>query len=166
MLDDYSAIIAPVIAIINSVIAVSVSHFKAESQPLKVALLVTSIALGLVAAGGTIYGQYIVVTKHTAEFARRTEIHRRLGELIAQGDIILLALRTPSQPFPDANLWASSAEQYLKESLGDGYVERFRDPSGIFHGIPNGIDENRTNYWSGVHERVTRLQQFSAEISN
>ena len=92
MLSDYANVIAPVIAIVNSVIAVSVSHFKPERQRLKIVLLVASIAFGLAAAAGTIYGQYIVVKKQEAEAARRIEIHKRLGELIAQGDVILLVL--------------------------------------------------------------------------
>jgi phosphate/sulfate permease len=98
MLSDYANIIAPIIAIINSVIAVSVSHFKPERQSLKIALLVVSIVLGLGAATGTIYGQYIVVTKMETDAVKRTEIHKRLGELIAQGDALLFILRDPTKP--------------------------------------------------------------------
>jgi hypothetical protein len=167
MFSDYAPVIAPVIAIINSVIAVSIAHFRPEKQRLKLTLLSLSIGLGLVAAGGTIFGQYIVVTKQADEANKRIEIQKRLGELIAQGDVILFVLRDPSKPLPrdDVNAWAMLTEQYLKDSLGPGFIDRFRDSSGLSHGSPPGIDIERTNVWNGLYERLTRLQQFSAEIS-
>jgi hypothetical protein len=167
MLFDYAPVIAPVIAIVNSVIAVSVAHFRPENQRMKLTFLSISIVLGLVAASGTILGQYIVMAKQTAEANKRTEIHKRLGELIAQGDSILLVLRDPSKPLPmaDVNAWAILVEQYLSDALGPGFIEWFRDSSGLLHGEPTGIDVERTNTWNGIYERVARLQQFSAETS-
>ena len=78
MLSDYANVIPTIIAIVNSVIAVSVTHFKPEKQRLKVAILAVSISLGLIAAGATIYGQYTAVQKRDAEVARRDDIHSHL----------------------------------------------------------------------------------------
>jgi hypothetical protein len=167
MLSDYANVIPTIIAIINSVIAVSVSHFKPERQRLKIAILVVSILLGLAAAGATIYGQYATVQKREAEVAKRNDVHSHLGELIAQGDGLLIVLRDASKPVAssEATAWALGTEQYLRGSLGPGYVERFRDSSGMVHGQPVGLDDAHIGYWNGVYERVARLQQFSAEIS-
>jgi hypothetical protein len=166
MLSDYAPVIAPIIAIINSVIAVSVAHFRPENQRMKVAFLSIAIVLGLIAASGTILGQYILVTKQTTEANRRAEIHKRLGEMIGQGDALLSVLSDPAKPTPiaDMNNLAILVERYLDDTLGPGFKERFRDYSGLFHGQPLGINRERANYWSLIYERVARLQQFSAEV--
>ena len=165
MWSDYANVIAPVIAIVNSVIAVSVAHFKPEDRKLKISLLVAAIVLGTLAAGGTIYGQVVTVRKQAAETSRKTQIHERLGNFIGQGEGLLAVLRDPAQPFPIAQIesWAKEVEDYLRAALGPGYVERFRSTAGLFHGGPPGLDEKRLSYWNGVYERVTRLQQFSSE---
>jgi hypothetical protein len=117
---DYVNVIAPVIAIINSVIAASISHFRPEKYHLKVVILAASIVLGLIAAAATVYGQYSSVQERRAEIARQNEIRNHLGSLISREDGLLALLRDPSQPFPatSGNAWASEAETYLKESLG------------------------------------------------
>jgi hypothetical protein len=167
MLSDYANVIAPVIAIINSVIAVSVSHFKPEDRKLKISLLVASIVLGTLAAGGTIYGQVVTVRKQAAETVRKAQIQERLGNFIGQGEGLLAVLRDPTQPFPtQVDSWAKEVEDYLRTVLGPGYVERFRSTAGLFHGEPPGIDGTRQAYWNGVYERVTRLQQFSSETGS
>jgi len=167
MLSDYAGVIPTLIAIVNSVIAVSVSHFKPERTRLKVALLVASILLGVAAAGATIYVQYEMIQKRDAEIAKRNDIHQRLGEFIAQGDAILAILRDESKSVAstEANSWALTVEKYLSDSLGPGFVERFRDSSGMLHGQPVGLDEAHVSYWNGVYKRIERLQQFSAEVS-
>jgi hypothetical protein len=124
--------------------------------------------LGLIAAAATVYGQYSSVQERRAEIARQNEIRNHLGSLISREDGLLALLRDPSQPFPatSGNAWASEAETYLKESLGPGYVDRFRDSSGMLHGSPVGLDTERLGYWNGIYERVARLQQFSGEVSH
>jgi hypothetical protein len=168
MLSDYANVIAPVIAIINSVIAVSVAHFKPEDRRLKILLLVAAIFLGMAAAGSTIYGQVVTVRKQAAETAQRAQISQRLGEFIGQGEGLLSALRDPAKPAPtvEANRWAHEVEDYLQTDLGPGYVQRFRSSAGMIHGQPTEISGERVGYWNGVYERSTRLQQFSAEIAS
>jgi hypothetical protein len=55
-----------------AVIAVSVAHFRPENQRMKLTFISIAIVLGLVAASGTILGQYILVTKQTTEANNRS----------------------------------------------------------------------------------------------
>lgn len=168
MLTDYTNVIAPTIAVVNSVIAVSVSHFKPEKYRAKVILLCVSIILGLIAVGATIYGQYTVVSRQEAESSRKADIHVKFGEFISRGDAIMSVIKDSDKPLPDhkdVEMWVLQVEQYLQEHVGAGYVERFRDSSGISHGRPIGIDIERANYWATIYDGVTRLQEFSSELS-
>ena len=166
MLSDFANVIAPVIAIVNSVIAVSVSHFKPEKQRLKIALLSTSIALGLIAAGGVIYGQYLVVHQRAQEAASRREISESLGQFIDQGRILMTQCTDEKAPAPGAAamIWASQAEGFLSVHLGTSYVARFRNSAGLPLLVTTIQDDGHKQIWGFVNQRLARLEQFSEEL--
>jgi hypothetical protein len=61
--------------------------------------------------------------------------------------------------------WEGRAEQFLNAELGPGYVERFCNGSGLPGGLMwRNMDAKHNNYAQGVTNRLTRLQQFSAEL--
>jgi len=166
MLTDYINVVPTLIAIVNTVIAVGVSHFRPERNRLKVTLLIVAIGLGILAAIATVYGQHLVIQKRDEEASRRRSIHAQLGEYISRGDQIMHSLQDQNTPV-DAltiNDWDDQIERYLASSFGAGYVARFRDGSGIFHGEPQGVDMLHVNVWNAMYERVVRLQQFSGEL--
>jgi hypothetical protein len=169
MLVDYLGVVAPVVSIVGSVIAVAVSHFKPEDRRIKITLLIAAIVLGLVAAVATIYGQTVAIRKQTTEASDRAQIRERLGGFIGQAEALIAVINDPSQPLPKAEAeteaWLKEVEDYLREKLGPGYVERFRSSAGAQQrGHPLGISGGRLGYWNGVFERSSRLQQFSSEI--
>jgi hypothetical protein len=167
MFSNYMSAIAPIIAILNSVIAVGVSQFKPEDNRIKIGLLVASIVLGCLAASATIYGQGLVLEKQEKDAANRAEIRAKLGSFIVKADEFLATLADPNAPMPEVevNAWANAVEAFLQPSFGPGYVERFRSGAGLSHGIPDGmVAGERLSYWNGVYERSTRLQEFSREI--
>jgi hypothetical protein len=90
----------------------------------------------------------------------------KLGELIGQGNGLLITLVTPQAPdvFNETDQWSARAEQFLDAELGSGYVERFRNASGIPLVTWSNIDAKHNSYAQGVSNRLTRLQQFSAEL--
>jgi hypothetical protein len=166
MLTDYAPVIAPVVAILNGVIAVAVAQFKPEDNRTKYVLLAVALVLGFFAAGATIYNQRQIVEKHEGDAAKLAETRRKLGELIGQGNGLLITLVTPQAPdvFNETDQWSARAEQFLDAALGAGYVERFRNGSGLPALSWSNIDTKHTSYAQGVTNRLTRLQQFSAEL--
>jgi hypothetical protein len=166
---DYVPVVPTLLAIVNSVIAVWMAQFKPESQRLKVGLLLFAIVAGLAAAGATIAATYHVVQSAKQVQAENAQTLATLGDLIEEGDKLLAPLRDQSVPVDNAglNAWAAKAEKSLLDSasLGPAFVRRFRDASGLLHGSPN-VDEPHQSSWNGVYERITRLQEFSAEMSS
>jgi hypothetical protein len=166
---DYVPVVPALIAVVNGVIAVWMAHFKPERQKLKVGLLLFAIVAGLGAAAATVAGQYHTMQATKQAQAEAAETLTPLGRFIGEGDMLLGSLHDQSIPVDvnNVNDWAKRVEDYLSSSpsLGSGFISRFRDSSGLMHGEPMGIDQPHMGYWNGVSERVTRLQQFSGEVS-
>ena len=168
----YISIVPTLIAIINSVIAVWVTHFRPENQKLKVAILLTAIVLGLVAAGATVAGQRHAIEIAKSERVAAAQKLATLGGLIQEGDAFLMPLsnRNASVNLTAVDEWAAKTEGFLSKELGTAFVSRFRDEAGLTPGLPSGLhfmDSNdpHITYWVGLTDRLTRLQQFSEELS-
>jgi hypothetical protein len=166
---DYVPVFPTLIAVVNGVIAVWMAHFKPERQKLKVGLLLFAILAGLGAAAATVAGQYHAMQATKQAQAETAETLMALAKFIGEGDALLGPLRDQSIAVDEDKLngWGERVEKYLSgsASLGPSFMSRFRDGSGLLHGTPVGVDEKHAGYWNGITERVTRLQQFSAEVS-
>lgn len=167
MISDYLSTVPTLIAIINTVIAVASSHFKPEQTKWKFALLGASLVLGVAAAVTTIAGQHHVVAVQAERASLLGYERAQIGNFIEDADTLLLTLRDQSKPVPldDLNKWYAVVEAWLNDRLGPSYVQRFNDNAGLVHGEPPNVDETHQGYWNGIYERVTRLQQFSSELS-
>jgi len=110
MLSDYANIIPSLIAIVNTVIAVWVSHFRPERNKLKVCLLIVAIVLGLLGAIATVYGQHAIIQRQEDDTRRRHYIHTQLGLFISEGDQLLLQLRDQNITVhnDDINMWVQA----------------------------------------------------------
>lgn len=166
---SYAPTVAPVIAIINAVIAVYVAQFKPEQVRAKKILLAVAIALGVLSAGATIWAQHDILSQQQAERDRRASIRARLATYITGANNLLPRLldktNDKSIVFADSDRWNYDVIVYLNEIGGD-YVARFTDYSGLSPVTPTGdLDEDRRNYWIGVYRRDTRLVQFAAEFA-
>lgn len=82
MLWNYVSVGPMIIAIVNTVIAVYSSQFEPEQRFGKLALLVTSIILGLVASIATIAGQHHVLSVQEEAIAKVASLTANLPELI------------------------------------------------------------------------------------
>jgi hypothetical protein len=178
---DYASVAPALIAILNSVIAVSISYFPAKDTRLKAVLLIFAIGSGLVAAGATIAGQ-----RHTLEVAQSerqdAELERKkaeqrlttLGELISEGDALeVKAAENKDAPLDvdGINAWAKKTEEFLSKELGSGFVSRFNDVSGLAPAtqplslFAESLTGPHTQAYAVMAVRLARLQQFSQELS-
>jgi uncharacterized protein YqgC (DUF456 family) len=79
---DYVPVVPSLLAIINSVIAVWMAHFKPERQRLKVGLLLFAIVAGLAAAAATVAGQYHSMQATKQAQAETAETLTALGKFM------------------------------------------------------------------------------------
>ena len=70
-----------------------------------------------------------------------------------------------SNPLPQAETdeWLAAVQAFLKDKLGPSFVARFRDYSGIPASDIYGVDPQHQALWRTIRNRVTRLQEFSAQ---
>jgi hypothetical protein len=162
---EYIQPVATIIALILSTMALVIANFPIESQKAKWTYVAAVTLLNLFAAGAVIYGTYHTLTKEAQEKAERIQIRKQLGTFIDTGQTVLSRITNLQDPgyANAANEWAQNVETYLKETLDESYIARFRSDAGILAGQP-ALDQERIGYWLGVRNRIIRLQQFSAEL--
>ena len=166
---QYLSVVAPVIAIINGVIAVFVAQFKPDEWRAKIILLSIAITLGILAAGATILYQYNTVRQQQQEKDKRTEIRKRIAEFIVSSNTTMNLIRDKNTDIVvvehEANRWYAEAQQYLA-TIGVDYLSRFQSTSGLSPIRPGGIeDQQRVNLWVEIYYRSTRLEQFASEFA-
>ena len=96
---------------------------------------------------------------------RAKMVRDQLGIFIAEGQKCLNATITGPH-IPDnlpADQWAEQVESYLENELGAAYVTRFRNPAVTSNDSLPG-SRQRSNLWSGIRNRLIRLEQFSSEL--
>jgi len=165
---DYVGLVPSAAAVINGFIAVLIAQFFRDSRRARVVLVVAAGALGVAAIGATFYSQNLLAVAQGAEASRRHAIREQLGAFIAQGDALMSLCTDAKKPAPqaDADAWGATTEMFLRGNLGDSYVTRFRDQTGVPPVSLSGpdIDTAHQNLWFGIYYRVARLQQFSQEV--
>ena len=130
---DYGAPFATLVAVLNTVISVTIGQFFRENKTARIILVAGSAILGAVGVTGTFYSQHAIVVDRQANEARRTMIRENLGTFIGQGMSLMerCAVEVRPPPNQDATEWARNVERYLLNNLGQSYVERFRNSSGL-----------------------------------
>ena len=167
ILRDYGALVAPVAAIINGFIAVLVAQFFKEHPVAKVVLVVMAGLLGSAAIGSTLYYQHQIVADKADEDARRKTTREGLGGFITAGNSLIAQIAENKTPIPQeaVDRWANSVESFLLDNLGNSYISRFRDATGIPYLIFNAAhDDAHQNLWFAVYTRVDRLEEFSRQL--
>jgi hypothetical protein len=165
-LHDYVSIFPAIVAVINGALAVLLRHYPFKTRIAEFAFVAIIGLLSISAIGATSYSQHLVIAQKTEERARRNMIRDQLGEFIGQGIILLNLAATASSPLPTdtTNAWAASVENFLRSNLGNSYVIRFRDATGMPPLNPTGVDEEHQDLWRDIYSRMLRLEQFSQEL--
>lgn len=102
------------------------------------------------------------------EKKRKKKIRAKLGELLGQGQQLMIQCGNEQAPAPEeaANKWADTTEKFLEKELGPEYVSRFRSGAGMPLSATSIVDPAHRNLWSGLNVRVYRLEQFLAELKD
>lgn len=103
------------------------------------------------------------------ERQRRKAIRVELGKFSEEGEQVLATITRPDLADADAdkiaNGWNSKVEAYIRSSLGDDYIARYRSGAGLPPIGPSAtVSAPRGNLWSGVYNRLSRLQEFLREL--
>ena len=172
-LRDYASIIPSVIAVMNGLLAIYSTHYPFEALAAKLAFIIIIGSLSLIigslslaAIVATVYSHQLVLTARAEERRRILKIRGQLGIFISHGANLLKLAATASvlPPIDQANEWVSSIENFFAMNMGDPYVVRFRDSTGMPPGISIiGVDEQHQNLWRWIYSRMMKLEQFIKE---
>lgn len=110
-----------------------------------------------------------LMTPEQEEHAKRLRI--ALATFISEGTPFLSTSVAKGDASPEkaANEWYGRLVQYLDDNLDHSYVVRLDDNSDIPSVFPTGTDVDLSNgkkeLWTGVHNRIYRLNEFIRELS-
>jgi hypothetical protein len=143
--------------------------FQAEQtrlgkSTLRVAWIASGLAaLGIIVTGGLWYAQD---QKSKVEVAHNRMIKEGIGLYIGNGRAILDRFGRNEMPMPimDEVGWVGRTEDFLRTNLGESYVNRFNDVSGLGSVTGNGTDVAHNAYFNNIYGKITRLEEFSHEL--
>ena len=158
MLADLSRYVPGIVGAIAPFVAAAASLLPPDRIGTKWALVITGVVLGFISFGSTVYLDH-------AKDAKRVVAQNQLSLFIEQGTALLPRIFNDEQGIrSDADTWAHHVEDYLKATLGESYVRRFRSEINVGSSIPVGIVMTSVPLYNGVRMRIAHLQQFFTEI--
>jgi hypothetical protein len=163
---DYGTPFASAVAVLNGFIAVIVAQLFLDYPIAKALLVACAGLLGAAAIFATFYTQHQIVTTRDAEAARRLAIREWLGSFVAEGNNLKDQCRdvTKQVPLDQTYEWANRIEAFLSTQLGQSYVNRFKDSTGVPLASPPGLEGEHLNVWAYIYSRIFRLEQFSQQL--
>jgi hypothetical protein len=119
--------------------------------------------VGIIVTAGVSYAQYQMAK---AEVARHTMIKEGIGHYIGEGRALMNRLSNNEMPLPtlDEVGWIGRTEDFLRTNLGDSYVNRFNDISGLLSVNVSGTDAPHNTYFNDIYRKIIRLEEFSHEL--
>jgi hypothetical protein len=162
---DYFGFVAPALAVINGFIAIIISMLPIRRSVLKLRLGVTALVIGALAIGAGYYAKYAARGETEQQQALRNQVRDEIQTRILEGRTLLGQIRDAQRELParPADEWALRSENYLRDRLGDRYVQRFRKESNDLYGDAP-IPGPRMGYWRAVRNRVVALELIAAVL--
>jgi hypothetical protein len=162
---EYFGFVAPALAAINGFLAITISMLPTRRSVLKLRLGVTALAIGALAIGADYCAKYEARGEAEHKQALRNQVRDEIQTRMLGGRTLLGQIRDAQRELPArrADEWALRSENYLRDRLGDRYVQRFRKESGNIYGNP-AIPAARMGYWQAVRNRVVALELIAAEL--
>ena len=161
---DYGTQFALAIAALNTIISVVISQLFKDSPWARRILVLASVALTVAAVAGSFYSQSQIVASANNEKAHNSMVREGIGKYIKNGDAIMNDFAQNKWPVIEENDWTGGVKGFLLANLKDSYVSRFEDPSGIQPLVITGADTQHNNEYVYMHNRITRLEEFSHEL--
>ena len=168
MFKDFLPIAGAVIAVINGIIAVGVAQFPLQTAGQKYFLLTVVSVLGILAISAAIVSQLQTQSAKREETKKLRAVREQLGAFLAEGVDLLRRARHEQEPAPneDAEGWNVRVVEYLNSFMGNAFVHRFGDSSGLPLGMTALQSEAHRRLEGGLKIRTARLQQFMSELSS
>lgn len=92
------------------------------------------------------------------------KIRELIGQLLANGNQLMVVIqRDGPLPVKEAQDWMDNAATEIGKLLDSSYVARFHSPAGV--GLPDLENNPRNRLSTAIHFRLTRLNQFLAELA-
>lgn len=106
--------------------------------------------------------------KQLDDKSRKRAIREALGEFLEEGRLLQRQCGNEREtpPNEEADDWAARTEAYLSEHRGQSYVSRFRSGAGLPMTMNSIASVPHRNVWGYIHIRLSRLQQFIAELTD
>jgi len=163
---EYFGFVAPALAVINGFIAIIISMLPIRRSVLKLRLGVAALVLGALAIGAGYYAKYAARGEVAQQQALRDQVREELQTRILEGRTLLGQIRDAQRELParPADEWALRSENYLRDKLGERYVQRFRKEANELYGDAP-IPGPRMGYWRAVRNRVVALELIASELT-
>jgi hypothetical protein len=132
-LRDYPNLFPVVVAVLNGALAAISTNYPFKSACRKMAFIAIVLSLSVCAVLAAAFSQHLINAQKAEERAWWGLVREQLGTFIARGTALFGLTGMASQPLPteQARQWTTDTENYLSATLGNSYVIRFRDSSGI-----------------------------------
>jgi hypothetical protein len=165
---DYLGYAAAVIAVVNGALAMLIARMPPRRSVLQLRLGAVAIALAVVALGATIYDRYHARSEVQRQQSDRVEMRKRIENFALEGRTLLAQIKDDRRELPTraADEWAHRAEIYLRDTLGERAVARFRRDVGELYGNDSTVAPARMGYWQAVRTRTINLDLIGAELAD
>ena len=162
---DYGIPFASAVAVVNSVITVTISQWFKDSPRARAILVVASILLGSVAVVATFYSQHEIVVARDSEVVRRLATKDLLSASIAEGEALIKSHKeSKGQADADAyrhkaNEWATKTSNLVEDAYGKAEAAVWGSDAGL-------TSFNIVNYPTGriLSWMINRLQRSNELI--
>jgi hypothetical protein len=163
---EYFGFAGTAVAVINGIIAMVVALMPVRRSVLKLRLGVVAIALAVLAIGAASYAKYRTFIQVERQQAERSDARTQLSAFLTEGRELLGQIRNAKRALPTtaADEWALRTETYLRDKLGEQYIERFRKDAHELYGDDAAVAAPRMAYWRAVRNRVVNLEMIGAQF--
>lgn len=163
---DYGTQLALAIAAINTIITIIIGQYFKDSPRARIVFVIVSAALILLGVGASFYSQYQIEIAANAEKAHHLMIREGIGRYVGTGRAIMEDFARNKMPMPmlDEVGWTGEVDNFLLANLGDSYVARFHDNSGLAPISANGADGPHNDQYAIMFHEIARLEEFSHEL--
>jgi hypothetical protein len=163
---DYLGWVGTILAVANGFIAITVALLPMRRSVQKLRLGALALVLAGVTVGAAFYSKVRTYAQTERIQTDRAEIRVRLASFMNEGRELLGQIRDARHEMPSARAdqWAQRVEVYLRDRVGERYIQRFRTEVPELYGDDPAVAPDRLLYWRAVRNRVVALEAINAEF--
>jgi hypothetical protein len=164
---EYFQYAGTALAVVNGLIAITIALIPMRRSVLKLRLGALALVLGALAVGATFYAKYSAYVRVERQQSDRAEVRARLESFMTEGRTLLGQISDSGRELPTtaADEWAQRAEIFLRDTLGEPAIARFRKDADELYGDASGVAAPRIGYWRAVRNRLINLELIGAQFT-